>query len=72
MSTETDIVRRHCRVITAGEIRKAFGLPANAEIVVTVPGGGDWSNADLEIDQDTALVAKWETKRTIEGKTQKG
>lgn len=31
---------------------------SNAEIFVNVPGGGDWSNMELEIDKDCPIVIK--------------
>ena len=34
-------------------------VPENAKFSVAVPGGGDWSNCDLEIDHDTTLTAAW-------------
>jgi hypothetical protein len=48
--------------ITADDIRKRFRLPDDAEIVVRVPGGGDWSNTDLAI-KDHPLTARF-TKTT--------
>lgn len=37
--------------ITGAEIRKAFKLPYDADLTVRVPGGGDWSNTDLVLDE---------------------
>jgi hypothetical protein len=45
--------------ITADDIRQKFGLPPNAEVWVRVPGGGDWSNARLEIDDDVVVQASF-------------
>lgn len=44
-------------VITDDDIRKALKLPADCKIFVRVPGGGDWSNTDLEISAETPLQA---------------
>lgn len=39
----------------------------NVSIYVYVPGGGDWSNMELDIDGDTPLCIKWEeTEETNE------
>lgn len=57
-------------VITAEEIRKALDLPKDAKIFVQVPGGGDWSNTDLEIDSDTPLRATVTTTTTDDGEYQ--
>ncbi len=37
----------------------ATDLPASVEIFVRVPGGGDWSGMDLEIDGDEEVVVRW-------------
>lgn len=36
-------------------------IPLNATISVRVPGGGDWSSTDLELDErDVMLDIRWE------------
>lgn len=41
-------------------LRKHLSLPAEAEVFVRVPGGADWSNTDLDIDdKDTPLVVRY-------------
>jgi len=39
--------------------REGVQLPAGAKITVTVPGGGDWSNTELDIDDRTPVVVSW-------------
>ena len=39
------------------ELRKRLRLPGGARIFVRVPGGGDWSNTDLEIEDGRPLLA---------------
>lgn len=43
------------------ELMKAKGLQINgdAKFFVKVPGGGDWSNQDLLIDNDVPLLVQW-------------
>lgn len=48
--------------ISADQIRQVFNLPGDAEIFVEVPGGGDWSNIDLELGRRQPLKARY--KRT--------
>jgi hypothetical protein len=43
---------------THAELCKRLRLPETALIFVTVPGGGDWSNTDLEIGRSTPLRAE--------------
>ena len=35
---------------TADELKKRLRLPPDCRLFVQVPGGGDWSNTDLDID----------------------
>ena len=62
------ITRKYNSVtITREDLIKAFGLPDNASISVSVPGGGDWSNCELPIDRHTrALSATWASEDTVE------
>jgi len=39
--------------------REGITLPTGAKITVTVPGGGDWSNTELDIDDHTPVVVSW-------------
>lgn len=43
---------------TIEEIREALHLPENAVIFVKVPGGGDWSNQELNLE-DAPLQARF-------------
>jgi hypothetical protein len=36
-------------------------VPSNAKISVHVPGGGDWSHTNLEIDNESPVNITWET-----------
>jgi hypothetical protein len=36
-------------VVLLNNSRVCFDIPPTAEIRVAIPGGGDWSNTDLEI-----------------------
>ena len=38
------------KVFSADDVRKALGLPEGASLFVRVPGGGDWSNTELDLD----------------------
>lgn len=49
--------------ITASMIREAFNLPKDAEIFFSVPGGGDWSNTTLSVDE-YPIGTRW--KRVVE------
>ena len=51
-------------LITADDIRKKFNLPANAEITVRIPGGGNWSGLDANLGEDIPHIGvKVETIR---------
>lgn len=38
---------------------KGVQVPVSAEVVVNVPGGGDWSGMELDIDRDTKVRVKF-------------
>lgn len=54
--------------LTASDIRKLVGAPDNAEVFIEVPGGGDWSNSDLHVQDKKGhsqlLRVKWKTINT--------
>lgn len=56
--------RRHEIVIDQTEIREllrraGYQVPAKARIYFTVPGGGDWSNTDVDITPDSPVTVEW-------------
>jgi len=64
-SADADI--RHRLVLGRDEIieflrNKGRDVPTSADIFVRVPGGGDWSNTNLDLDQDTSVFVTWKTK----------
>ena len=52
--------------IDADMLRKAFGIPKGAAISITVPGGGDWSHCELDLDHYGPIHVAWseETEKT--------
>jgi hypothetical protein len=34
-------------------------IPSDAKITVQVPGGGDWSNTELDVDDKNPVVVEW-------------
>jgi hypothetical protein len=68
MEIKTDVrtrVRKEHRVELTGkhlrDLLRASGLdiPTDAVVIVHVPGGGDWSNTDLEVSPGTPIVVRW-------------
>lgn len=56
--------RRHEIVIDNVEIREllrrtGYNIPATARIYFMVPGGGDWSNTDVDISSDHPVTVEW-------------
>ena len=43
--------------ITAYLKTLGYDVPSDAEIVVPVPGGGDWSNTDLELSETIIKIS---------------
>ncbi len=60
VTTETTTTTKY----SADDLIEALGLPDGAEITVRVPGGGDWSNTDLNLKFDATLdvVVKTRTR----------
>lgn len=63
-TTEVQRIVKKAGVITSADLRRVFDVPADAKIFVRVPGGADWSNTNLEIDdEEQAIQVTWkETK----------
>ena len=45
-------------------------VPASAEVTVMVPGGADWSNTALHIDDDAPVKVRFSEKTTEEDNEQ--
>jgi hypothetical protein len=60
-ATRRVVVETHTANITVDDIRAAFGLPTNAQINFYVPGGGDWSNCAISLD-DQPLTVVWHVR----------
>ncbi len=54
ISVDADALRWLLKAVTGKDV------PANATIVVHVPGGGDWSHCDLDLKEHPAVV-QWST-----------
>jgi len=61
--TETKTVTTVTESFTHADLCNLLGLPEGAKIWVCVPGGGDWSNMDLIIDDDSLLHAEVVTEK---------
>jgi hypothetical protein len=71
--TRTRITENHSLTITGDELRglisqelAAMGkerLPDDAYVYVQVPGGGDWSNTELDLSSETSLQIRWTVEK---------
>ncbi|AKQ75832.1 hypothetical protein FDH82_gp42 [Roseobacter phage RDJL Phi 2] len=61
VETSTTTTSKHEAKLSGAAIRRLLALPNDAHIKVTVPGGGDWSGMDLDLDSGTTLDISWET-----------
>ena len=48
--------------LDGNQLRKLLGIPANARVYVQIPGGGDYSNTDMDIDSGFKLKLVWERR----------
>ena len=58
--------------LTPAEIRQMLAdqghiIPASASIFIRVPGGGDWSNMDLDVDKDRPVIVRWKETEVSDG-----
>ncbi len=40
-------------------LKGALDIPDNAEVYFTVPGGADWSNCKIDVDQENPITIRW-------------
>jgi len=64
----TSILISHRLVLTPSMIRDllykaGISLPDVVSITVHVPGGGDWSDEDLEINKERGIVIEWKEEK---------
>lgn len=45
--------------------KAGYEIPNSAEIFICIPGGGDWSNTSLDIDDDHPVTITWQKEDTI-------
>jgi hypothetical protein len=67
----TTVTRDHRLTLYGKQIRELVNehlaadrkplIPANAEIQITVPGGGDWSNSELDLNEHPVVIT-WTTR----------
>ena len=51
ISTKRVTTTHHTATITIEDIIKAFNLPVHAKVIFDVPGGGDYSNMALSVEE---------------------
>ena len=66
VSKQTHLAEVTTTEYTREDLQTLLGLPADAEIFVHVPGGGDWSNMDLDIDEHSFLSVRVRTEKHSE------
>ena len=66
MNRKTRTIARHEMTLNKNEIASMLGyfegqdLPLGARLYVKIPGGGDYSNMDLDIDDEFLVYVEWE------------
>lgn len=72
MATHTTIRKRVTATVTGSTIREALNqelkangsivrIPADATVEFHVPGGADWSDTEIKIDDQHPIHISWET-----------
>lgn len=44
--------------------RNVIYIPTDAEVLFSVPGGGDWGFCDITIDDECPVTIRWKTTNT--------
>ncbi len=57
--TKTHTITLNREVIIDLLRKEGIEVGASVEIFVSVPGGGDWSNTDLDISASCPLIVRW-------------
>ena len=42
--------------------KAGYEVPDSCEVIFRTPGGGDWSNTDIDIDAEQPITIRWEEK----------
>ncbi len=69
VDVKTTTTKSHRASINKEQLLAALKLlgiecPSSADVCVHVPGGGDWSNMALSIDNDCQIQVSWKTTET--------
>lgn len=69
-TTLVTTVKRHRLILDDESLQSilrtaGYFVPDNAKITFSVPGGGDWSSCDIDVDKDSPVVVTWEETETI-------
>ncbi len=65
-TVKTTTTRKTVVTYSADDLRLALVLPKDARIYVDVPGGGDWSNTELAIENGGRCPLVVEYTETVE------
>jgi hypothetical protein len=61
----TDLIQLLTNLTTAN-LADVSIPPDGARIYISIPGGGDWSSTDLDIDKDNPIVIEWEEEEVTQ------
>ena len=64
--TTTVVTRKVTMIFDRETLLQRLKLPDDAEIFMQVPGGGDWSHTQLDVDSENRLYACYERVKTEE------
>lgn len=72
VKTHTITTQRHTITLQGRDVinmlrKDGYEIPDKATVTFTVPGGGDWSNCALDLDdEDQPIEVTWDTRTEIE------
>lgn len=65
-----EITIRHKVSVSGDDIidllrKDGFDIKLGASVTIHVPGGGDWSNTDLDVSLENKVEVRWTDKHTL-------
>jgi hypothetical protein len=64
VSVESVVTTRYSLELSGADLKRQLAIPEDARVTISIPGGGDWSNSNLDLDDGHKIDIRWETTFT--------
>lgn len=73
---KTEIHTMHAMTLSRQDVidllKRKYGVPPDATVSITVPGGGDWAHVTLDLDDAGGLKVMWMHTEKHDGPIREG